>query len=81
METKISRWGNSLAVRIPKHLAEAAGLAEGDHLDMEAEGQELKFRKRQGVTRYDLDELMAQVTEENSHELVDWGGPVGREVW
>ncbi len=33
------------------------------------------------VVHYDLDELISGITEENRHDLIDWGDPVGREVW
>jgi len=79
MSTTVSRWGNSLALRIPREVAEAARWAEGTAV---------RFRVEDGsVTvapcrpRYELAELLAKVTPENRHEPVEWGPPVGNEAW
>jgi antitoxin MazE len=76
---KVAKWGNSLAVRIPQELAVAAGLSEGSPVVVRAdEGKVVISRKRR---KYRLDDLLNQITPENRHELVDWGPPVGKEVW
>ena len=80
METKVSRWGNSLAVRIPIGIARSAKLKEGSDLEIsEADGCIiLRPLKKTG---YDLDALLSQITEKNIHEEIESGGPVGREEW
>lgn len=80
METTVQKWGNSLAVRIPKAFAEEAGVLEGSPVDISvADGQIVVRRLRpRGVT---LDELLADVTPENIHAVVDTGPAVGREAW
>jgi antitoxin MazE len=77
MKTQIARWGNSLAVRIPRAYAEQAGLAEGAPVEFTAEGQTLVLRRR----RYRLDSLLKEVKPEHLHEAVDWGPRTGRETW
>jgi len=80
MKTQLARWGNSLAVRIPKHVAEAATLKEGDPLEISAEGAgtiELRRRKRQRT----LKELISAITPENLHGETDWGERRGNESW
>lgn len=78
----VGRWGNSLAVRLPKELAEELGLSEGVELDAEVEKGTLRAvprRKRSG--RRTLSELVKGMTPENRHEATDWGPPVGKEIW
>ena len=76
---RITRWGNSLAVRIPKALAEQTSIREGSEVDLSVADGTLTIRPRARV--YSLDELLAQVTPENRHEETDWGEPRGKEVW
>lgn len=68
---QIVRWGNSLAVRIPKPLAEQAGVEEGDPIVIEAERGQLRLKRKEKVPS--LKELVAQITPENRHgeTLVD----------
>ncbi len=76
----ISKWGNSLAVRIPAGAADSVGLSEGSEVEITVRAGALivkPSRKR----RYELMELIDQITPENRHELIDWGTPVGKEVW
>jgi antitoxin MazE len=76
----ISKWGNSLAVRIPASDAESIGLSDGSAVEIKIKAGSLivsPARKR----RYDLKELVDRITRDNRHELGDWGLPVGKEVW
>lgn len=77
MKTHIKRWGNSLAVRIPRAYAEQAGLSEGSQVEFVAEGQDLVFRR----PRYRLDALLKDVKPDNVHDEQDWGARRGRETW
>ena len=79
MRAKAQKWGNSLAVRIPKSIAQQAGVNEDDELDIDVEAEiiRLKPRRRQAG----LEELLAQITPDNLHAAVDFGGPRGREIW
>jgi len=76
----ISKWGNSLAIRIPLPIAREAGLAEGDEvsLSLTKEGHLLLRAVR---ARYSLDELVSQIKPSNRHGETDWGAPQGNEVW
>ncbi len=79
-KTQMVKWGNSLAVRIPKTLAEEAEFKEGDLLVLEVEfGGSLAIRAAHPPPT--LDELVARITPENRHEAMDWHGPVGNEIW
>jgi antitoxin MazE len=76
----ISKWGNSLAVRIPAAFADSAGLKEGTEVEIKVQSGRLivaPIRKH----RFDLRRLIDQITPENRHDLIDWGKPRGKEVW
>ena len=80
MLAKVSMWGNSLALRIPKALAEEAGINKGSELDISYENGEIRLKAARRK-RYDLDELLASVQEGGLTEEWDLGPPVGNEVW
>jgi antitoxin MazE len=79
MQTQIGKWGNSLAVRIPKTYAKDLQLKEG--MDLEVSLLDGKLVLRPLERAYTLEELVAQITPENVHEETDWGPAVGRESW
>jgi len=73
----VQRWGNSLAVRLPKAVAEQAGLREGAGVTTSVEEGTLVIRKR--ARRTTLADLLRDCRDDNRHEPVEWGPPVGRE--
>ncbi len=80
MEVKVSKWGNSLAVRIPSGIARSAKLKEGSGLEIAGTGGCIILKPLK-KTVYDLNELLSRVTEENIHQEIESGGPIGREEW
>jgi antitoxin MazE len=83
MKVEFLRWGNSLALRVPKAFAEEIGAVEGKQAEMTAENGVLviKVAKSRKRRRYVLEHLINGITEENRHLEIDWGRPVGDEVW
>lgn len=80
MKTQLAKWGNSLAVRIPKPVATAAKLRTGDDLEVDAEGDgQVKIRKPK--SKPTLADLVRLITRENLHGETDWGKPEGKELW
>ncbi|MGD0499310.1 MAG: AbrB/MazE/SpoVT family DNA-binding domain-containing protein [Bryobacteraceae bacterium] len=79
-ETRVSKWGNSLAVRIPLAMARQAGLGEGDGVAL-ALNSEGGIVLRPTRRRYELAELVAGITRKNRHRETDWGRPQGEESW
>jgi antitoxin MazE len=79
-ETTISKWGNSLAVRIPHAIAKQASLNEGDcvALSLDSDGVIVMRSTRR---RYELSELVSRITPKNRHRETDWGRPRGEESW
>ena len=80
MKTQLSKWGNSLALRIPKPVAEAAMLRDGDTLDLDVEGPGA-VRMRKPASKATLEELVSRITDENRHGEAEWGEAIGNEVW
>ena len=79
-DTQVAKWGNSLAVRIPKALAGKARLAEGDRLSLDlTEDGAIVLRSTR--RRYTLRDLVSKITAKNLHAETDWGAPAGRESW
>jgi len=78
MEVHLKRWGNSLGLRIPKGIADAAGLKAEDTVTIDTSQDGLIVKKAR--RKYVLAELLSQVTPENRHDAVDLGGPQGKEL-
>ena len=83
MNVEFLKWGNSLALRVPKAFAESIGASEGKQAEMTVKDGTLvvKVVKAKRRRRYVLKELIDGVTEENRHPETGWGPPVGNEVW
>ena len=80
MSTKVQKWGNSLAVRIPDSVVEDAGFVPGTEVTVK------KIRNTVVITpihrkRPTLEELVARITPQSLHEETDWGKPAGKEIW
>jgi len=80
MKTRIQKWGNSLALRIPKFFAGEIGLEQGSPVEMSLEGEKLVVLPAR-ESKVTLERLLAQVTDDNVHHEVRTGPPVGNEAW
>lgn len=78
MPASIAKWGNSLAVRIPRELADRANLHAGSKVELQAEAGRIVITQVKPALK--LEDLLAGITPEAMHEAFDWGPPVGREV-
>ncbi len=76
-KTRIATWGSSLAIRIPKPIAEQWGVQEGSAIEIVPDGDTLMLRKQV----FDLTSLLDQVTPDNLHNETDTGTPQGNEEW
>jgi antitoxin MazE len=80
MHVRVRKWGNSLAVRIPKPLAEDAEVKEGTVLNLTvSEGRVVATPVQK--QKMSLKQLLAKVNKKNLHKEIDSGLPVGRETW
>ena len=80
MKARLSKWGNSYGIRIPKGLIRSANLAEGDVFSITTP-ETGTFVLKQTRPRYKLEELVAGITPRNIHRETEWGEPQGNEVW
>ena len=80
MKSRIQKWGNSLAVRIPKPVALDAGLDNGAPVEVLLRDRSVVITRAapQGFT---LEQLLEKVTPENVHGEVDTGPAAGKEAW
>ena len=69
MQVRVTRWGNSLGVRIPKDIAGRVGLAEGSRVEIEAENDHIVISPAR--PRYTLEDLLYGMTPEAMHEAFD----------
>lgn len=80
MRAKVQKWGNSLALRIPKAFALEVGLERDSEVDVSVQRGRLVVAPP-AAPSYSLDELLAGVRPSNIHSEADWGRPVGKESW
>jgi antitoxin MazE len=81
MQVRIAKWGNSLAVRLPKAIADDLGLTEGQAVDVAIESGAVKLKPSPARVR--LSDLVAEAKRLGpaAHpETVAWGGDVGAET-
>ena len=74
---QVGKWGSSLAIRIPKVVAEQCGISEGSAMEMDVQSGRIVMWKR----KYDLDEMVNRISVDNLHPEEDMGPPRGNEQW
>lgn len=80
MKAKIQKWGNSLAVRIPKSFAVQTKIEQDSIVDLTLVGGKIIVEPEKKKPRFSLEELLSDISEENIHSETDWGKPAGREI-
>ena len=82
MITKIQKWGNSQGLRLSKALLSDADIDVGDEVEVAVrEGTLTVTPIRRVRGGHDLRELVGRIPKGNKPVELDWGAPVGREVW
>jgi antitoxin MazE len=80
MQTKIQKWGNSLALRIPKSFALNVNLKQNELVDISIDKGKIIISPM-AQKEYSLEELLKGVSENNLHSEFDTGAPAGKEIW
>ncbi len=83
MRVKISKWGNSLGLRLPRAAVAATGLKPGAEVDLMIEGRDLRVRSVLPIKHYRLEDILAEMDRlgpEHRPETVDWGPNRGAEI-
>ena len=80
MTTAVQKWGNSLALRIPRTYAAETNLAAGSEVELRVQSGSIVVQpvKRK---RHKLGNLLRRVTAKNRHAATESGAAVGKEVW
>ena len=78
MKGTVQRWGNSLAIRIPRAYARDLAVDEGSEVQLRVDGLSLVVTPSSTPS---LDALLAAITDDNLHAEIDTGPGKGREVW
>jgi len=80
MKVNVQKWGNSLAIRIPKAFAEEIRIQSGTTVDLSVQDNTIVIKSisEKEVT---LMELLSQITDYNQHREIETGVPIGKEVW
>jgi len=79
MRTRVAKWGNSLALRLPKAVTVSLELDEGTEVELTEREGTIILQPARG--RYRLPDLLNAIRPGNLHEPVDTGAPRGREAW
>jgi antitoxin MazE len=80
MRLRVRKWGNSLALRIPKAFAEEVRVKQGSEVDLSVDDGRLIAAPVEQET-WRLRDLLSRIRKGNLHGEVDFGESVGREVW
>lgn len=81
MLVKVQKWGNSLAVRIPKAFAGEINISENSSVNLTLIDGSINLKPTENNYEYKLDDLIEQVNESNLHGEYDSGKPEGNEIW
>ena len=82
MHAKIQKWGNSQGLRLTKRMLEDARLAVGDEVAIRVRDGTMIIKPAKRIRgRHNLSDLVASIPEDHETGEIDWGEPVGKEVW
>lgn len=79
MQTKVQKWGNSLAIRLPQTLAREMGLSNQSIVELSWKDDQVILRPVK--SSFTLEQLVAGITDDNLHGEVNTGVSVGKESW
>ena len=80
MTTKVQRWGNSLAVRLPKEVADKLNLGAGSSVSISLNSKNILIKPTLKKD-FSLGDLLGQITSENTHKEISYGKLFGKEIW
>lgn len=74
MVTTVQKWGNSLAIRIPKDVAERIAIRQGSEMELSVLNDErITLIPKHLPKKYSLEELLSKITTENRHDEINFG--------
>jgi len=78
MTVSLKKWGNSLALRIPKDVASSLHVDTNSLMELDVKDGVLTLRPKKSNL---LETLVSQINSENLHKEIDTGRSVGNEEW
>ena len=83
METRIriQKWGNDLGISIPLVIANELSLKEGLYMNIHDNGNKIIIEPVKPDNSYNLTDMLSKITENNIHNSIDTGIPIGNEIW
>jgi len=80
MRVTVKKWGNSASVRIPAAIMTAARVRLEQSVDVREDKGRIIIEPIR-PPKFDLNDLLAQISDENRHDEADFGKPIGKEVF
>ena len=80
MISKVIKWGNSLALRLPKAYTKELNLNENSPVEINSDKKKITITPVE-LKKYDSKELFSRISEENIHKEIETGIPQGKEIW
>ena len=80
MRSKVQLWGNSLALRIPKYIANQIQINNGSEIDVSLEEEKIIIKPIK-AKKESLEYLLSKIEKKNIHKEEDFGEPIGGEIW
>ena len=80
MVTKIQKWGNSLAVRLPKSVVTKLSIKQNHRVTVHHDRSRIVVTPIK-PTEITLEEIVEAITPQNRHGATDWGTSLGKEIW
>lgn len=80
MRVQIQKWGNSLALRIPRAFAKETHIENNSVVDLSLENNHLVISPIDELEDYSLSSMLSEINDENIHESFEFGDPIGEEL-
>lgn len=81
LTTSISKWGNGQGIRIPKNILDFLNWKESEKVEIILEDDSIKIKKITATKRKNIKELFENYDGVYKKEVIEWGEPVGKEIW
>lgn len=79
MTTKVQKWGNSYAVRLPKAMVDSLAIEKNSKVEITLRDNSIFIRPAE--KKVTLKDLISKITKKNRHSAIDWGNTKGKEIW
>ncbi|MEG0179746.1 MAG: AbrB/MazE/SpoVT family DNA-binding domain-containing protein [Oscillospiraceae bacterium] len=81
MTTAIQKWGNSQGIRLPKYILDAVQWQDNEEITIKAEGDKIIIEKAEKIEQKNIKELFADFEGQYVPTEINWGSPIGKEIW